>query len=98
MRWLLNTRNSVGPAAAIGSGVTRGLGGAGVERGGRGGGCGGIDGRRARCGAASDDPMLADGGGAGVGMRGRGGEGGFTCGPLAAAGGFTLSCDDCPAW
>ena len=64
MRWLLNTRNNTGDVPFDGSGVMRGLGGAGVWRAGRGGGTGGV----ARALSAGELPV-ADGAGGGIGGR-----------------------------
>src|SRR5438105_7586361 len=92
MRWLLNTRNSVGPTGASDSGVTRGFGAAGVLRVGR-GGTGGMVGvwRRSaslptaapRAEPSPAGPSAEPGGGGGcVGARVRGG---VMVGPLATA-------------
>src|SRR6185312_3159816 len=67
MRWLLNTRNNTGAVPFDGSGVMRGLGGAGVARAGRGGGIGGAPGRAL---SAGELPVwFADGAGGGIGGR-----------------------------
>src|SRR5581483_5342133 len=102
MRWLLNTRNSVGPPAAAGSGVTRGLGGAGVERAGRGGGGGAVGAERR--GSADMPPDGGGGGAAGSGVLARWRDGGGMLGPFepGAPGGGTCGkfCDEglAPAW